>query len=157
MGEPLLTLSDAAHWEVAFEEDYQADPGPSRSFYPIQSVIVPVLFSSPYLVLNASSSHALPHWKLGYYARQFLGMTGIGAIESTTRKSLLNRAIFAQYPLLQADYQLRLDIPHWHRSISVRILQYIGPIDNTSDAAIREQHEIVRIDLLQIRARLDQQ
>lgn len=157
MMQPILQLANPSHWEAVYDETFTATEAPMGRYYPIDPVVIPVLFSSPLLCLAASSAHAKPTWRLGYWARQYVAAQGLsfGAIESFTNKAFLNRFMLAQFRMIAPEYQLKIEIPWWFRSMSVAIWQYNGPIDNTTDALIRDQTELTRIDLQRIEFKIN--
>lgn len=157
MAEPILELGNPANWEQVYDETFTADPAPHGRYYPILDRIVPVLFDSPILAFAASSTDAQPNWRLGYWVRQYIAPSGVGtgAIESRQTKAYLNRTVMSRFQLYAAEYQVRLSFPYWLRSISVGIWEYVGPIDDTTEALIRERIDIVRIDLARLEAKVD--
>lgn len=156
MGEPILQLTNRANWQEVYDETFTADSAGANRFYPLPPIVIPVLLTSPIICLAASSATAPPHYRLAYWARQYIGSTGIGAIEGNTCKAMINRFMLSRFPMLAPQYQLRIDFPRWHQSMSVAIWEYSGPIDDTTDELIREQSEVTRIDLLRVEAKVDQ-
>ena len=157
MSEPLLQLSDAANWQQVYNDEIVADDAPHGRYYPIQSFVVPALLTSPILCLGASSLSARPHWKLGFYARQYLGSTGLGAIETNSYRAFLDRLVLARFQLFSPQYQLRIEIPFWHQRMSIGIWEYSGAIGDTTEQLIIEQSEITRADVARVEAAINSQ
>lgn len=157
MGDPLIQLTDPSNWEQSYENTFYAEALPNGRFYPINPLILPVLFTSPYLALGASSTDARSHWKLGYWIKQFIApaSVGFGAVETNSARGYLNRTAVARFPLYAPQYQLRIEFPWWHRSMDVSIWEYVGDSDDTTEALIRDQTDAIRASLATIEAKID--
>lgn len=156
MGEPILQLGNPDNWQQVYEASFNAAPAPNGRYYPINPVVMPVLLSSPIVALAAFSLDAAPRWRLGYWARQYIVTNGFGAIEGATQKAFLNRFMIARYRMLAPQYQLRLEIPYWLRSIDITIWEYSSTVGDSTEALITEQAELTRVDLLRIESKISQ-
>lgn len=158
MGEPILNLADASSWQQIYNETFVGEPTNIRpGWFPIPAFVVPILLHSPYVAIAASSDDAASNWRFGFFARQFISpaAVGVGSLESYAVKAFLNRAVIAKFKMFSAQYQLRIEIPWWHKSMSVAIWEYVGPIDDTSDKLVRDTTDVIRIDLLRIEQKID--
>lgn len=157
MSESIVQFSAAENWQEVWDFDFVASDAPYGRYYPIPPMVVPILLTSPFIALAASSTDAQSNWRLGYWARQYIAPTGVGgALEGRTEKAFLNRFSIARFPLLATQYQLRIEIPWWHKTMSIGIWEYTGPISESDEQLITDSSDLIRIDLLRIEAKINQ-
>lgn len=156
MSDPILELSNPAHWEFVYNETFRAGALPGNRYIPLQPVDIPVLVSSPLLVIEAENLDAKPWWFLGCRIQQRFSVgiapdTALGAFVRVP----VNRPRLFRFPRLSADYSLRAEIPPWYDRMKIVIYEYTGPIGDTTERAVIEQGDLIRVDLTRIETKID--
>lgn len=158
MGEPILNLTPGSNWQKIYDETIVAEPTPVRpGWFPIAPFVIPILVHSPYVALAASSNDAADSWRFGYNARAFISPAPIGPgfLESKSAAAYLDRAVLVKFRLDSPQYQLKIEIPYWHKSMSVAVWEYVGPVDDTTEKLVRDTTDLIRVDLLRIEQKIN--
>lgn len=153
-----LQLQPSSSWAAPYQTMRRANLyGGTGLFFPIPSFQIPIQFESPILAIIAENQDALAHWRLGCRVRQLFN-ADIAALEvsGTQRAVLLNRGpTLIQFPRYAQQYRLEVDVPKWHKELSLTIWEYIGPITNSTEQLLSEQSDLIRVDLLRIESKID--
>jgi hypothetical protein len=153
-----LNLEPAVSWAAPYQVLKQANPyGSSGLFFPIPTFQIPIQFESPILAISAENQDALSHWRLGVRVRQ-LFTADIAPLEVTSNQQavLLNRGpSLIQFPNHAQQYRLEVEVPRWHKEISLSIWEYIGPVVDSTELLLTETTDLIRIDLLRIESKID--
>jgi hypothetical protein len=152
-----LTIGD--NWQPIYTTDRYALPveGDPSGYSPIPPIKIPILFSTPYLVVRCESSTAKARWKTAGWAEQEfrLGGAGLGrSFTSFTGKRewiALRRFQLLEFPALGSDYALVFHSPWWLNHIRFEVLEYTGPI--SSDEA--DLLGTIKVDLARIEAKIN--
>jgi hypothetical protein len=153
-----LQLSNPANWGTPYQTSRQANPyGTSGLFFPIPPFQIPIQFESPILAISAENQDARAWWILGCRVRQLFDVSsGPLEVASVQRRVLLNRGgTLIQFPRYAPQYRLEVEIPRWHKEMSLTIWEYIGPITDTVEQSVLEQADLIRVDLLRIETKID--
>lgn len=156
MSDPILELGLEANWELIYNETATAGVAPGGGYFPIMAFDVPVLLSSPIIVVEAQNLDAKPWWYLGARLQQVLsvGIAPDRAVGSFLRVPV-NRPRLLRFPRLSADYSLRVEIPPWYSRMKISLFEYVGPIGDSTEQAVTEQGELIRVDLTRIETKID--
>ena len=124
-----IDVSDPDDWNLMWSGTYQQQlvAGTVNRFYPIETINVPILFSSKYLLINATSVNAPLRWKTAGYLRQAFESPVIGAASAanfSSSKIYLHRLTLIELPLLSSTYTVLIDVPYRILDISLSIFQY---------------------------------
>lgn len=157
MGDPILNLSSGSDWALVYQETKRAAYAVAPNYYPIPAFAIPLLLSSPILVIEAANIDARPWWWLGCRLQQVL-YTGLAPSEvlGSFLNIPLNRPRLVRLPRLAPDYSLKVEIPPWFESMKISIYEYTGTVGDTTDALILEQSEVIRVDLARIESKINQ-
>lgn len=156
MSDPILELGNPSNWELIYNETFTAGAAPRGGYFPLQPVDIPVLLSSPIIVVEAQNLDAKPWWYLGCRMQQVLSV-GIAPdrVLGAFVRCPVNRPRIFRFPRLAADYSLRAEIPPWYERMKISVFEYLGPIGDTTERAVIDQGELIRIDLTRIETKID--
>lgn len=143
MSHPVLTLNDAANWQLFYRQRYQsptiAGAGRNRSHAPIVPQMLPPTLNNRIIAAGCNSAVAKPTWNVGGYLTPIVAC-GSEVLEADleSHRLLLNRARLILIPALAASCKLRYSIPPWFEEISISIYQYVGSETDSTENLIRE-------------------
>jgi len=133
-------FSNTNNWQQIASANLVAEdvqPLAARRFFPIPDYIVPVQIESPVLAIYPFSAMAENNWKYAgtAYQRIFTGINVGGTADTwlNARKFYLDQVSILQFQKVSTTYELLLRIPYWIRQISLVVLEYTGPIIDTSE------------------------
>jgi hypothetical protein len=120
-------------WSGSYEQ--QPVPGELTRFYPIATINVPILLTSPVILVNCTSVNAPLNWKFAGYLRQVIPsplLIGAATTANTRQERIyLNRLSLIQFERLVSTYQLLIDIPYWIIDVQLSIFEYVGIVADT--------------------------
>lgn len=157
MSDPILNLSTESNWALIYNETTAAGRIGSGAYSPIAAFTIPVLLSSPIVVVEAQNLDARPWWYLGCRLQQVVtvGIAPDQAIGSLLRVPV-NRPSLLRFPRWAADYALKCEIPPWFDRMKISIFEYVGQIGDSTEQTVNEQADLIRIDLSRIESKIDQ-
>lgn len=156
MGEPVLQIDNAAHWQQVYSEQKTRASGQNGEI-PIPDFDIPILLTSHVLAVGTSSEYARSHWWLGCRVQQVLSATGtgFGYLPAAIVNIPVNRVTLVILPRYAAQFRLRVSVPYWHRELRVTVYEYVGPISDSTEDLVVERTDVVRVDLARIEAKVD--
>ncbi|TRT85829.1 MAG: hypothetical protein EWV82_06510 [Microcystis aeruginosa Ma_AC_P_19900807_S299] len=112
------------------------EPVAAQRYYPIPDYVIPVQLTSPILAIYAFSSAAENHWRYAGKAFQRIrtGLTLGGGADSwiDSQRFYLNQITILRFEQVSSTYDVILTIPFWIRQLSFVLLEYTGPIIDSS-------------------------
>jgi hypothetical protein len=157
MGEPVLQLNNAANWELLYSDLKVADEISTGTFRPIPTFTVPVLIESPWIAIETYSQEARSHWWLGCRVQPIVMVPNspFQRIAGTQVNVPLNALTLFKFQSLEAQFRLRVQIPWWHKELSIWVYQYTGTASDSTEDLIVDRTDVIRVDLARIEFKLD--
>lgn len=152
---PIVNLDDPNNWALVYNETKNAVERADGSYSPIPSFPIPIILSSPLLIVEAANIDAKEWWFLGCRLQQLV-QTGIAPGEAVGQylRIPVNRPRLVNFPPLTADYTLRIEIPPWFQRMKVSIYEYTAPVTDMTEELIIERTDVIRVDLTRIEAKI---
>jgi hypothetical protein len=152
MGEPVLQLDQADHWELLYQELKVATELGGSRYTPIPPFTIPILASSPWLAIGTYSQQARSHWWLGCRVQFEISVPSSPFLFISAQQVNVPLNLFSLYKLqaLQSSYRLKVQVPWWHRELGLTIYQYTGPASDSTEDLIVERTDVIRVDLARI-------
>lgn len=129
-----LSLGDTANWESFFVKQYARNytlPVTSSDYGMIGEQIVPVLLTSPYIVVAATTATGKPNWKQAGYCKQMI-RTVDGSVDTFINQRLLlslNQPTLLSFnPALASSYAFWFRPFDWFNDLTIEIYQYTGSL-----------------------------
>lgn len=154
MGTPLGDFLDSSKWLLTFQDTYTAQSAsPNPGYIPIVPP-VPVQIESRVFRVYGNSPEASPRW---YRAGWFSLRIGQFFTETEVLHGVvpLNRRKFYIAPAVSSTFLMYFTVPWWLRTVTLGVEEYIGQFDDSTEALIREQIDVTRVDLLRIEGKID--
>ena len=158
MSQIVAAINSPLAWEQVYSESREGYPLSENSYYPIPSYNVPIIFDSFLLMVGTSSQYARAHWKLGCWLTQVIDVPLADFDEIKLRKYFVpvNDATLIRFASIAPQYRLRVDVPWWMRELRLTIYEYQGTLDDSTEALIRSDSELIRTDILRVESKVDQ-
>lgn len=157
MDSELEQLVTGSNWELSYSQLKVAQFTSPTRYKPIPPFELPVTFISPILNVTAESTKSKARWWLGCRASMIIDIPGT-AFEETIARVIaipINRPFLLQLPRIAPQYRLRIDIPYWHEELWLKVWEYGGDVSTATEALVKEQSDLIRIDLLRIESKVD--
>jgi hypothetical protein len=124
-----IDISNPDNWRLVWNGEYQQQlvPGTIDRFYPIGTINVPVILSSPFLLINVNSVNAPLNWKTAGYIRQIFPSPVIGSASNAnfdSKRIYLHRLTLLEFSQINPTYQTLIDIPYWILDINLSMFQF---------------------------------
>lgn len=157
MSDPILSLRSTENWQLVYNETATAGRRGPAVYIPIAAFDIPILLSSPILVIEAENLDVKPWWWLGCRLQQVLQ---VGIVPDRALGQFVNvpvnRPRLFRFPRMTADYSLRVEVPPWFEKLKISIFEYTGPIGDSTERLVQDQADLIRIDLTRIETKIDQ-
>lgn len=156
MSELLLDLRTEQNWELVHNDTVIAGRRGPDIYIPIRPFVLPVLFTSPILMVSAENIDARPWWYLGCRMQQLVE-TGVvpGEVIGRFARVPVNRPILLRFPRLAGQFSLKVEIPPWYDRMKIAVWEYVGPINDSTESLISDSTDLIRVDLARIESKLE--
>lgn len=156
MGNPIVDLNSPDNWQLAYNETTVAGRL-AGGYIPLIPFDLPILFTSPLLLISAENIDAKPWWFLGCKLQQKV-LTAISPGEAIGRyaKVPINRPALFRFPMYSAQYSLRCEVPPWFDRMKISVWEYSGVIGDSTETLIQDNSDLIRIDLLRIETKVNE-
>lgn len=156
MGNPIVNLNDPANWSLAYNETTIAGRL-AGGYIPLVPFDLPILFTSPLLLISAENIDAKPWWYLGCRLQQKVE-TAISPGEAIGRYARVpvNRPALFRFPMYSAQYSLRCEVPYWFEKMKISVWEYAATVGDSTEELIQDNSDLIRIDLLRIEAKVNE-
>lgn len=155
-----LELTASEYWEEVYRETKRVQPSPRfprRGYIPIPPYTVPILLESPILALEFRALESRPTWYVGGRCRQVIQSGNGPDLQGNQVTVPLNRGLHLYFfQRLAPQYQLYVEVPHWHMDSEIAVWQYSGPVMDTTEALIQQSTDQIRVDLVRIETKVNQ-
>lgn len=123
-----MELESGQNWQPAYQANLIAPPTGVRNInYPIPAFRIPQPFSSPALIVGASSATAKPTWRLAAYIDVLINVEAIGYTQLAHVFIPLG-AIYIFVDRSVSAFYLQVYVPRWYQSLDLEVWQYVGPV-----------------------------
>jgi hypothetical protein len=137
-----LNLTLEQNWSYTYSTRLYATEVPSGipGQYRLQAIpetVIPILFHSPIIAVNARSDSAREHWTwAGSIQRSFsaFGTGELGIIQSDRRRIWLHQSSLIRFPPETPDYRLTFHPPGHLLDVGLTFWQYTGDIPSTEQS-----------------------
>ncbi len=147
----MAQLLNSSLWEVVWQREIFAERPSEKTYRPIPTIEVPVLFEKPLVAVLATTREARPTWRFAGSALQRIstGLLGGGspdAVISTNEVWLGRIRALNLASNLSTTYGISYLVPRWFMDINLTFWQYTGDITGDND---------IRSILLRIEQKVD--
>jgi hypothetical protein len=154
----VILHNDPNSWVEAYSETKTAQSvlGYGDRYYPLEPWFVPVLFESHILMVHAAISDVNPRWRMACRVKQFLEPKPIAGLEVQGADFVVppNKGKLLVFPRLTTQFKLQVYIPYWFKTIALTIYQYTGDYVTSIEELVKDQTNVIRVDLARIETRV---
>lgn len=153
---PIVDLNNPLNWALVYNETKNATQLSNGGYTPIPSFGLPIILSTPLLIVEAANIDAKEWWFLGCRLQQLL-QTGVipGEAVGQYLRIPVNRPKLVQFPPLGSDYTLRIEVPPWFERMKIAIYEYTAPMPDATEQLIDERADQLTLDLARVESKID--
>ncbi|HEY9664726.1 MAG TPA: hypothetical protein V6C65_40320 [Allocoleopsis sp.] len=157
MGDPVLQLNDSGNWDLIYSELKTAEETANNRYRPIPDFTIPILLHSPWIAIGTNAPRARSHWWLGCRIRSIVRVpeSPFNELSGDQVTVPLNAFTLFRFTTLDSAIRLKVSIPWWHRELGITIYEYTGAYSDATEDLIREQADIIRVDLARVEYKID--
>lgn len=139
MVKPILSLNNAANWNLVYEQNLEAQIISGNIFYPISKQNFTC--NTNIILINCTSFEAKPTWSMGATISINLELTVplTGLIEIFSKKIKVNNLNFITWiPYEPKPYTVYVEIPYYFKQVYFKVYEYIGIISDYYEQLLTE-------------------
>ncbi len=121
------TIVDSNNWALSFYQKFEAVWKSENQYYPIDPIIIPIVFQTPNIVIQPFNPTVPSYWWLGAYLEVLINIPNIDANVIAYQQNLkINAKALIQLPT-EVSYSLKFIIPTRMNEITLSIWEFIEP------------------------------
>lgn len=147
-----LDLSNAAQWQLAFEQYKLEETVFPKTFPKIPGYLLPITFDRYVIACSVTTELYQSGWFTGGWITQRVELPGteFGRVDSFKARIPLNRTVLITLPSVSQQFQLWFDPAGWLIDFTLRVWEFNGPIGTKE----QELLDVIRVDLLRIETKI---
>lgn len=127
----MAPINLSSNWGLIWHQLYQGGVMAGTGVHtPIPTITPPILFTSPILAVTIENPLARQWWRLGGYVSMRTKVPGSDFEDLVILRTFCpvnSPPTFLSLPVVVNDFELTIDVPHWHEEVTVDIWEYTGP------------------------------